>query len=546
MHLQWLREISAGFKRNFFVLLLLSTLSVFFSLAFVAITKILIDGEIKVMQKIGLLVFLLILTKLLQLFCEQSEMFLREITSSKLENYLSLKIFTSLFDSKITDEQSMHSGDEMNRLTTDVRVVTQYVTYSIPTIIYSSVQLIATCCYLLTIEPILTVVAASTMPIAIFIGHHYTKRMIPISKEIRSSDSKVNEFMQEHLQHHELISTLGQNAFVKNQLQSLLTILLKKIKARIYLDISAGSLVEIGFAVGFLSVFVWAVYGIKNDTFTYAQLIVFMQLLGQLQRPFIMFKEQYPSFITSFASVERLLEIERMPKEEIGSSLILEGAIGVKFKKVSFRYSASSRWIYKDFNYDFKQGSISAIVGETGAGKSTLLRMILAILSPVSGTITLYGNNADKYTICDVSSLTRCNCIYVPQSNSIISGSIRYNLFLGNIEASEKEMRNALYFAAAEFVFKDFPDGLDTVVGEGGLGISEGQAQRIAIARSFLRPGGLILMDEPTSALDADTEKLFLTRLASKTNEKTIIIITHKQEICNYVSNTVTIDFLRA
>ena len=118
-------------------------------------------------------------------------------------------------------------------------------------------------------------------------------------------------------------------------------------------------------------------------------------------------------------------------------------------------------------------------------------------------------------------------------------------MLLGKTDATDEEMKEALYSAAADFVFKDFPDGLDTVVGEGGIGVSEGQAQRIAIARSFLRPGRVILMDEPTSALDAATEELFLKRLANQAHGKTIIIVTHKKEICKYVSETVTIKLLR-
>ena len=118
-------------------------------------------------------------------------------------------------------------------------------------------------------------------------------------------------------------------------------------------------------------------------------------------------------------------------------------------------------------------------------------------------------------------------------------------MLLGKVDATEDEMREALYSAAADFVIKDFPNGLDTVVGEGGVGVSEGQAQRIAIARSFLRPGNVILMDEPTSALDAETEKMFLTRLTNQVYGKTIIIVTHKKEVCKYVSEVITIKFLR-
>ena len=535
--IKWLLNICEGYKRKIFFSLMLNIIAVSLSLVFVEITQILLNGEVESLKKVGLLLVALVFTKLFQIGCESYETSLRQTTCSRMRNSMSQKLFESLFQSQIKDERSLHSGDEINRLTTDVRVAARSVTDTIPVCIYAFIQLIATCGYLLTIQANLTLMVVFIMPIVLLIGHQYTKKMIPISREIRKRDSRIISFMQEHLLHHELISTLGQNYFVSKQLKELQDKLFSKTKSSIYLDVFADALIEIGFAAGFLTVFIWGVYGITHETFTYAKLVVFMQLIGQLQRPFIMFKVQYPDLVNSFVSVERLIEIEKLPKEESGEKQKLSGAIGVDFSNVCFKYSDDTRWIHKNFCHTFKPRSITAIVGETGAGKSTLLRLILAVLSPNSGVITLYDENK-KYM---ASPLSRGNCIYVPQGNSIISGTIRYNLQLGKLNATDEEMKDALYSSAAEFVMNDFPNGLDTLLGEGGLGISEGQAQRIAIARSFLQEGGLILMDEPTSALDADTEKLFLERLVKCAQNKTIIIITHKQEIRKYVSNVVSI-----
>ena len=219
-----------------------------------------------------------------------------------------------------------------------------------------------------------------------------------------------------------------------------------------------------------------------------------------------------------------------------------EPPVGIEFSNVDFRYKEDSRWIYRNFSHDFAPGSVTAVIGETGAGKSTLLRLLLSTLTPNSGSITFYSTDNDTLKSCYASPQTRANCVYVPQGNSLISGTIRYNLLLGKTDATDKEMEEALYLAAADFVIRDFPNGLDTLVGEGGMGVSEGQAQRIAIARSFLRPGKVILMDEPTSALDGETEKLFLERLSSQSYGKTIIIVTHKQEICKYVQEVIKVE----
>lgn len=537
-YVKWLYDISHGYKKIIIIPILLNLFAVLLSLFFVDITQKLLEGNV---SKVGGLILILVITKILQLAFEQTEIYIRELSSAKMENALSLRIFSSLFDSKISDEKTLHSGDEMYRLTSDVFAVVQSVTYVIPIMIYAFVQLFLTCCYLMTIEPVLTIILAVIMPFAILVGRYYTKKMIPISRKVRICNSKVNVFMQEHLQHHELINTLRKNDFIKEQLKKLQYNLFHKQKSQITLDIVAESFVDIGFAFGFIVIFIWGVFGIKNDTFSYSQLIAFMQLTGQIQRPFVLFKAQYPAFVSSFASIERLIEVENLPKEETGDPLFLYDSVGIRFENMSFRYSEDSRWIHKDFSYNFTQGSTTTIIGETGSGKSTLLRLILSINYPTKGSVILYDDK-NEYK---ASPLTRGNCIYVPQGNSIISGSIRYNLLLGNLNASEEDMINALYNAAAEFVINDFPNGLDTIVGEEGHGISEGQAQRIAIARSFLCPGQVILMDEPTSALDNETEKLFLERVTSTMLGKTIIIITHKQEIKKYVSDIVTINYLR-
>ena len=181
--------------------------------------------------------------------------------------------------------------------------------------------------------------------------------------------------------------------------------------------------------------------------------------------------------------------------------------------------------------------SITAIVGETGAGKSTLFGLMLAHLKPQSGTISIFSST-EKIKI---SSKTRCNFIIVPQGNTLLSGTVRYNLSIGNLSATDEDMKKALHTAAAEFVFDELPDGLDTCIGENGYGLSEGQAQRIAIARGLLQDGGIMLLDEPTSALDPETERKLLTRMVAQSSGKTIIIISHKSEINKYVQQVITI-----
>ena len=290
---------------------------------------------------------------------------------------------------------------------------------------------------------------------------------------------------------------------------------------------------QAGFAFGYLTAFAWGIYGLDAGTVTFGTLTAFLQLVSQVQRPVVELSRQMPSFISALTSVERIDELSSLPLEEQGSPVFLEDMAGVSLENVSFAYPDSEREVIKHFSHNFKPGSLTAVLGETGSGKSTLVRLMLALLQPAEGSIALYGGNHSVLA----SPLTRCNFVYVPQGNSLVSGSLRDNLSLGNPSATDSQMWEALHTAAADFA-RQLPQGLDTLCGEMGAGFSEGQAQRIAIARGLLRPGSIVLLDEPTSSLDADTEQVLLERLQRSIQGKTLIIITHQEKtarLCNEV-----------
>ena len=207
---------------------------------------------------------------------------------------------------------------------------------------------------------------------------------------------------------------------------------------------------------------------------------------------------------------------------------VLENRFNANEPKVIY-----NSWLYKfdRFTYDFAPGSKTAVVGPTGVGKSTLIRLLLALLRPREGSISLYS--AGGLVQAPVAASTRCNLVYVPQGNSLFSGTIRENLLIGNPDATDEQMLEALHTAAAEFVM-EMPDGLDSQCFEKGAGLSEGQAQRIAIARALLRPGRVLLLDEFSSALDAQTETLLLERLTARLSDRTMIFITHRERVIDF------------
>ena len=267
----------------------------------------------------------------------------------------------------------------------------------------------------------------------------------------------------------------------------------------------------------------------------------FLQLVNKIQNPARNLSKLAPQFVSVFTAAERLMIFEDIPLEESGDPVELEGTCGVSLHNISYAYSdAPDSPIIENLTFDFKPGTCTAIVGETGAGKTTLLRMILALIHPDSGSIYIY-NNVEKVV---VSPLTRCNIIYVPQGNTMLSGSIRDNLLLGNVDATDEQMYKALDDACADFV-RELPDGLDTVMTEHGGGLSEGQAQRICIARALLRKSSLMILDEATSALDPETEQKLLENLLAG-NTRTVIFITHRPAVLEYCDAALNLERLRS
>ena len=220
------------------------------------------------------------------------------------------------------------------------------------------------------------------------------------------------------------------------------------------------------------------------------------------------------------------MELERLPAEAASESVRFPQPPAVEIRDLTFRYSSGDRAVFDCFSCDFPAGSSTAVVGETGKGKTTLVSLLLALVEPEQGCVCLHGGGVT----CRVSAATRCNFAYVPQGNTLFSGTVRDNLRMGNPQATEGDMRQALRTAVADFVFT-LPGGLDASLGEQGGGLSEGQAQRIAIARALLRPAGILLLDEATSALDPDTERQFLTRLKHDYAGRTVIFVTHHEAV---------------
>ena len=307
-HFAWLYNHVGAFKGTILLCLVLSILAVVSSLLFVDVTKNFMEAVERGEDfSFPAPAISLTVIKSCNILCTNLKVYLREKQTSLMNNELSLKFFKELFSGRVSYNEKIHSGDSLSRLTTDVFQVSNCLIGTVPELIYAFVQLVATCAYLSLIEPTLTLVILVIMFVNVMFGSSYAKKSLPISREIRICDSKAHQFMQEHIQHRELIVTLEKTSFIWNRLKELQTALYEKIIAATKLNVLMVSLVDGALNISYIVILVWGICGIHHGTFTYAELVVFLQLAEQIQIPFIQFNHQYPLLIKSVASVERLI-----------------------------------------------------------------------------------------------------------------------------------------------------------------------------------------------------------------------------------------------
>ena len=472
-----------------------------------------------------------------EIFSRGVSRWIHSVVGNKVRNRMRLKIFSRLLRGDWMRLQKHHTGDLTNRLEGDVNSITALITESIPATFVVLVQLIASFILLFCLSPMLAVAITIILPICLLVSKFYIDRMRKLNREVRDSDSKIQSVLQESLQHKELIKALEQNNSTENQLKELQGQLQEQVTRRTKFSIGAFTLIQLGFAAGYLVAFLWGVDSLRDGAITFGTMSAYLQLVGLIQRPTMDLSKFIPGIVSSLTAADRLCELEDIPLEMQGETIMLEGTAGVRFKGVSFQYTETSRMILDNFSFDFSPNSSTAIVGETGAGKTTLIRLLVALINPKSGSIELYNDNECRTS----STLTRRNFVYIPQGNSLVSGTIRENLLMGDPDATEEQMRRALYIACADYVY-DLPRGIDNEVTERGGGLSEGQAQRIAVARSILRPGSILILDEVTSALDEETEQEMLRRLTQSQIGKTLIFVTHRPAIIRYCNQVLRIE----
>ncbi|MBR5104595.1 MAG: ABC transporter ATP-binding protein [Bacteroidales bacterium] len=537
-YLKWFNKAVRPYRGSLAVMMLCHVLLTACSVGFVYASKKLVDVAVALLQGAsvdsGLWTWtgVIILIVIVRIALNALKTYLQTTTEINLKNRLRRRLFDVLLHLQSDGGTKYHTGDLLNRMQEDVRVVSAAFASSIPNLLGTSLQFVAAFAFLMILDARLGLLIILVVPAGIFAGKYITGRIRGLTLDIRKSDSQVQSHLQESIQHIALLQTMEYTQISGASLEGLQGELYGNELKRVRFSILSRIFIALAFQAGSTAAFLWGVFGISKGTVTYGMMTAFMQLVAQIQRPLIEMSSQIPVVIHATASIDRIMDLESLPREEITDPVLLEGTAGIRISDVTFSYPDSSVNVLDGFSHDFRPGSRTAILGPTGAGKSTLIRLLLSLLKPKSGSIDVYNNIG----VAPVSPATRCNLVYVPQGNSLFSGTICDNLLMGNPEATQEEMHKALHTAAADFVL-DLPAGIHTQCFEAGGGLSEGQAQRIAIARALLRPGSILLLDEFSSALDASTETTLMERLTSELPDHTMIFITHRDKIIDYCTD---------
>ncbi|MBQ2168467.1 MAG: ABC transporter ATP-binding protein [Prevotella sp.] len=468
-----------------------------------------------------------------------SSVWVKNILGVKAQNKMQQRMLDRILRSEWHGKEKRHSGDIINRLESDVNTVVNFLTETLPNTLSVLALFFGAFFYLFSMDKFLAIAIVIMLPLFLGFSRIYIGQMRRLTRLVRDSDSKVQSVLQETIQNRMLIKTLESDDAMVDKLEDTQSELRQNVIKRTRFRLYTNFVINFGFAFGYLFAFLWAALRMLDHTLTFGGMTAFLQLVNRIQGPARNLTALIPSFVGVFTAAERLMELEENPLEEQGEPIEIDAPCGIKLTDVSYAYDDADEYVINHLNYDFYPGSCTAILGETGAGKTTLIRLILALLHPTRGKVEIY--NANKKN--ELSPRLRCNFVYVPQGNTLLSGTIRDNLRLGNLNATDEDMYDALHEACADFV-KDLPDGLETQCSESGGGLSEGQAQRITIARALLRNRNIMLFDEATSALDPETEKQLLKNILAN-HDKTVIFITHRPAVVDYCDQTLKIERVR-
>lgn len=459
------------------------------------------------------------------LLCSNVGHYLRDRLVTDLDRDWKRELLHGLLEADYAQVSGYHSGELVNRLNNDVRVLNSGLVSAVPELVAMVVRLVTAVTVLAAVQPVFTLTLALMGALVVFATSFARRWLKNINKQVSRTEGRVLSFLQEALERLLVVQAMDLSQEVERRADELLMERYRMHRKRRAISLLANSSVSAMFYLAGFVTLVWCAFNLLHGRMTFGTLTAVTQLVSQLQTPFIHLSGFIPQYAAMTAAAERLMELEQIKgepvQEEQDRRWHYDRMDSLGAQGMCFGYEEEE--VLHDVSFSLPKGAFAAITGASGIGKSTLLKLMLGVFRPGKGTL---------YVQCDgeripLSRNTRGLFAYVPQGNFLFSGTLKDNILISNPDAEEEEIQQAVHISAMDQFLPQLPDGLDTVIGENGHGLSEGQVQRLAIARAVLSGAPVLLLDEATSALDAQTEQLVLERIA-RLPGRTCIAVTHR------------------
>ncbi|WP_240474533.1 ABC transporter ATP-binding protein [Thomasclavelia saccharogumia] len=447
-------------------------------------------------------------------------------SQAKIENSMKEYLLTTLLDKEYQEIITLHSGELMNRFTSDIEIVAGGIVGFIPQIFSLFTKIIAGIWVLFTIDAKFTLIILIIGMITVVCSRLYSKKFRFLHKAVQQSQGVARSFMQECIENVIVIKSFVNENAIKEQLEEKQNYNYQlRVKQNAISNLASTS-IYVMMTTGYYVALGWGAIQISKGLLTFGTLTAFLQIIDQIKAPFRNVSGLIPRYDSMIASAARLMEIENLNDESKNHKIENIKCFYDRFEGIGLEhgdFSYDDKEVLKDVSIFIPKGNVIAITGESGNGKTTLFHLLLGLIKLNNGK--LFIQTHDDQIMIDAG--TRNMFSYVPQGNMILSGTIKENILFGNQNASDKQIEQAIEIACLKDVIDELPEGINTVLKERGIGLSEGQRQRIAVARAIISEAPVLLLDECTASLDGDTEKRLLDNLKNF-QQKTVLCISHR------------------
>ena len=534
-YFKWLMEYTKPYIGKISLLMAISIAMTYVSIGFAVVSQKMIDmagGGHLTWQVIVLFIFLMLFDMLVNTAMDLSVAMMNEKYSFGIRK----QVYDKLLNSTWLGTQKFHTGDMMTRMTSDAGSVANGMVNVVPEIIVLLIQLVSVFITLYINSHLLAIVALFLTPIGIIAAFLLGRVLKRLQVKVLETETAYRSFIQESLANILVVKAFSNEDKFSDKLAVLREERFYWVWKKNKLSTGSNLVLNGTFQVGYMFAFVYAANLIANGEITFGTMTLFLTLFGRVQAPIGALAQQLPGVVSIFSAAGRIMDIQDIPLEERLESVEMDGPVGISVSDVSFGYDKEE--VLKDVSFDIAPGEFVAIIGKSGIGKTTLIRLLMNFVQARKGSVEFFDNKGHK---TKTSATVREFVSYVPQGNTLFSGTIRDNVLMGKLDATEDELWYALDMAVCREFIEKLPDGLDTVIGEKGVGLSEGQAQRLALARAIIRKSPFIILDEATSALDEKTEYELLQKLGNIEPRPTCLLITHRSSVLKYCSKELAI-----